>query len=269
MRFFHRWAYYAGSLFRILFNFENGYVLIPTLFRKGARINQVVSLRKSSLQLVTRGAMDIWSVKETFLDSFYTRYSLPIQDGWTIVDIGAGIGDFSIYAAYQHPKTVVYAYEPFPESFALLTKNIALNKLDNILPFQVAIWGQADTLLLDDSSGEPLQVTSKALSPEDEAGAVKVEAQKLSQVLKLNNIEKIDLLKLDCEGAEYEILLNVSAETFTKIERIIMEYHNLDSVQNHQMLAAFLEKMGYHVSCYKNKVHDHIGYLFAERNQNF
>ena len=50
-----------------------------------------------------------------------------LQDGWTIIDIGAGLGDFTAYAAQRSPRGRVLAYEPFPESFALLQQNLKLN----------------------------------------------------------------------------------------------------------------------------------------------
>ena len=59
---------------------------------------------------MVRSAMDVWSVKETFVDQFYTRYGAPVEGGpW----ISAGIGDYSLYAAHGNRSGVIYAYEPF------------------------------------------------------------------------------------------------------------------------------------------------------------
>jgi hypothetical protein len=57
------------------------------------------------------------------------------------------------------------------------------------------------------------------------AGSVEVECVTLSQVFKENNIDYVDFLKMDCEGAEYEILKAMEEETGSKIGRIAMEYH--------------------------------------------
>jgi len=264
MRLLKKLTYYVSSIFRMVFGFKNIFSLIP-FFLNRERVEQTeVVLRKSGIRLVARGAMDIWAIKETFLDAFYIRYGVPIKDGWTVVDIGAGIGDFSIFAAHSNPQTKVYAFEPFPESYHLLDRNIALNGVENVFPFQTGIWSQAGVLHLDNVSGEPLQIISKQMHAAiNEKSAIKVRAMPLSQVFDTYAIEKLDLLKLDCEGAEYEILSGASPEVFNKIERIIMEYHDIDC-HHHDHLVLLLERQGYRVYCHDNFVHDDIGYLYAE-----
>lgn len=265
MRQLRKLIYYGSSVFKMIFGFKNFLSLIP-FFLNQEKVEQTeVVLRNTGVCLVARGAMDIWSIKETFLDAFYTCYGATIRDGWTVMDIGAGIGDFSIYVAHTHPQTKVYSFEPFPESYHLLERNIALNGFENVLPFQVAIWSQAGYLHLDNFSGEPLQIVSKESPPAiNEKGVIKVSALPLSQVFEKHAIEKLDLLKLDCEGAEYKILSGASPEVFNKIERIIMEYHDIDGY-HHSQLVSLLEHQGYRVSCLDNFVHDDIGYLYAER----
>jgi len=92
-----------------------------------------------------------------------------------------------------------------------------------------------------------------------------VPALPLEAVLAAHNLGKVDLLKLDCEGAEYEILIGGSFSVLAKIDRIIMEYHDLDASHNHHRLISFLQDGGYHVSHHKNLVHDNLGYLYAFR----
>ncbi|MDF1519522.1 MAG: FkbM family methyltransferase [Brevefilum sp.] len=264
MRLLRKLSYYASSIFRMAFGFKNFFSLIP-FFLNRERVEQTeVVLRKSGVRLVARGAMDIWAIKETFLDAFYTRYGVAIENGWTVVDIGAGIGDFSIFVAHSNPQTKVYAFEPFPESYHLLERNIVLNGIENVFTYQAAIWNQAGILHLDNVSGEPLQIISKEMHPAiNEKNVIKVRALPLSQVFDAHGIEKLNLLKLDCEGAEYEILSGAFPEVFKKIERIIMEYHDIDG-HHHDHLVSLLERQGYKVHCQDNFVHEDIGYLYAE-----
>jgi FkbM family methyltransferase len=210
--------------------------------------------------------MDIWSVKETFLDAFYTRYGVPIQDGWQVVDIGAGIGDFSIKAAYNNPNTVVYAFEPFPSSYALLLKNIEINGIENLVASPQAVWSHEGSLVLDLSLNEPLKISSfEEGSPSDVSEWINVEATTLMDLIAYHDIDQVDLIKLDCEGAEYEILMSAPHETLARVKRIIMEYHDINDSQNHHRLVVFLESQGFEVTRHRNFVHDEIGYLFARR----
>ena len=58
--------------------------------------------------------MDIWSIKETFIDRFYTKYGCELGKDWTIVDIGAAIGEFSLYAAVKTPARASLPMSPSP-----------------------------------------------------------------------------------------------------------------------------------------------------------
>lgn len=266
MRKLRKWLYYAGSIFRMMGGFRNWPKIFLLFLRPKATGEYQVKLRRNPVSLNVRGAMDVWAVKETFLDEFYTRYGVPVQDGWKVVDIGAGVGDFSIYAAYGRPETKVYAFEPFPGSFILLENNLVQNDMDNVLPFQQAVWGNAGELTLDVSVGEPLQFSSREVFVEQvKPEQVVVSAITLADVLAEQNLDRVDLLKLDCEGAEYEILMKTPLEVLTRVQRIVMEYHNVDSDHTHIQLIRFLESAGYSVSWEQNIVHEDIGYLFAVR----
>jgi FkbM family methyltransferase len=261
-------VYYTYSIFELLFNIKNWPILIPIFLRRPARGNRILKLRTPPVKMGVRGAMDAWSVKETFIDAFYTRVGVPIEDDWTVIDIGAGIGDFSIYAAFGRPNTWVYAFEPFPDSYDYLKKNLALNDVTNVEAFQEAVWSSAGELVLDVSGEEPLQVSSREEEEraiEDTGHAVEVPAVALAAVLARHGLERVDLLKLDCEGAEYEILMSTSGAVLERIHRIVMEYHYIDQDHRRETLVEFLEAAGYRVSWQENFVHDDIGYLYAER----
>jgi FkbM family methyltransferase len=266
MRFLRKWLYYGWSVFEIVFRVRNWPEMLSLLLHRDTLGDMQVRLRQPRITLNIRGAMDLWAVKETFLDAFYTRYGAAVQDGWTVVDIGAGVGDFSILSAYSHPNTKVFAYEPFPDSFQLLEKNLAQNGLKNVTAFQSAVWGEKGTLSLDLSGGEPLQLTSHDAEVQEEQGRmISVQAVTLEDILGGQGIERIDLLKLDCEGAEYAILMDVSKKVLDRIERIVMEVHDLDAERNHHVLFSFLDDSGYRVKWHPNIVHDELGYLYASR----
>jgi FkbM family methyltransferase len=266
MRWLKALAYYGYSLVAMLIWFKNWPSLIPLFLRRSHTGTRKLKLRRPNLEILVRSAMDVWSVKETFVDQFYTRYGVPVQDGWTVVDIGAGIGDYCLYAAERTPAVTVFAFEPYKESYALLTRNLALNGFENVHAFQKAIWSKTGELALDLSTGEPLQISSQ--EPADESRGIEatvVDALTLQDLFLAEKIEKVDLLKMDCEGAEYEILLTAPDEVLQKVERIIMEYHDVDDTRSHPALVRFLKSRGYNVKRHPNYVHKAIGYLFAAR----
>jgi len=266
MRLFKRIGYYFYSLLEMTFHFKNWLTLWPIFLKERQPEPRVVRLRVPPVRIMVRGRMDVWSVKETFLDKFYTRYGFPIDDGWTILDIGAGVGDFCIYAAYGRPNALVYAFEPFAESYQLLIQNLTLNALGNILAFQQALWLESGTLALDLSGGEPLQIISQGIHEVSKInGMQRAEAISLRDLFEEQSIDHVDLMKLDCEGAEYEILLGASSRTLEKIDRLVLETHDFGEGRNYQVLISHLKTEGYRVQRFQNPVHAELGYLSATR----
>jgi hypothetical protein len=72
-------------------------------------------------------------------------------------------------------------------------------------------------------------------------------------------------MKLDCEGAEYEILFKAPDAMLARIDRIVMEYHDNATEYTHRDMARFLEGKGYQIAVFPNVVHPYLGYLSAKR----
>jgi FkbM family methyltransferase len=264
MRFLRKYFYYLYSIVELLTGFENPGVIFRIFTKKNSATHPAVHLRRSGFSFRVRGAMDVWSIKETFLDRFYERYGFTIQPGWTVIDVGAGLGDFTLFAA-RTSGTRVLAFEPFPESFGLLTENMALNRADNVMVFPEAVGSTEGSLLLDLTGGEPLQFQSRAAPVTHPESQISVKSRPLQEIINRQDIENCDLLKLDCEGAEYDILMKSPHEALNKIRRIVMEYHDHVTEFSHKDLADFLIEQGFKVQFFTNPVHDDLGYLRAER----
>jgi FkbM family methyltransferase len=260
-----KYAYYAFSLYELLTGFEDPAQTLALFTRRGQSNIKIIRLRKSGLQFKVRSAMDVWSIKETFLDRFYERCGFAVQPGWTVVDIGAGLGEYTLFAA-QAPRTRVFGFEPFPTSFELLRANAALNKLENIQAFDEAIGAHTGTLTLDLSSGDPLQFQSTA-SDATRAESITVRSSSLADAFDRLTLATCDLLKLDCEGAEYDILFNAPPNVLKRVRRIVMEYHDNATPQTHLDLERYLTQHGFRVEVFPNPVHAYLGYLRAEQIQ--
>jgi len=260
-----RYAYYISSIFTLLTGFRNPIKIIGIFLGANVDKDTIVQLRGSELKFKVRGKMDVWSLKETLLDRFYERLGFAVQDGWTIVDIGGGIGDYTIFAAHGHNLARVTAFEPFPESYRLLQENLVLNQIRNVQLSAQAIGSREGRLQFAAGQVDPLSRQTTLASAESAGESLSVDAIRLESVLALPNIGRIDLLKLDCEGAEYDILLNSPAAVLEKIDRIVMEYHDGVTPFNHLDLANYLTEHGYQVESWENYAHAYIGYLRAIR----
>lgn len=263
-----RWWYYLTSIPTLLLGIANWPALAAWLIRPAsARGHGRVALR-GGLRFEARSLMDVWVIKETCLDRGYEAASLPIEDGWTIVDIGAGLGDFTVDAARKSPGGVVYAYEPFPGSFSLLKENLALNGIANARPYNLAISGQSGTLTLYASPSAAVMHRAAAYGGQEAAAeTVQVPAIPLDQVFADLGIDCCDFMKIDTEGAEYEILMNAGPATLSKIRHICLEYHDGVTNYSHSDLARFLEEQGFEVTLHQNPAHGYLGLLHAANRQ--
>jgi FkbM family methyltransferase len=266
----NKYIYYLSSIFTLLTGVKNWPLVVRVFLKAAPPSPYPIELRKSGLTLKARGVMDIWSIKETFLDRFYERFGVPIQDGWTIVDVGGGIGDYTLFAASAAPHGRVFAFEPFPGSFALLQENLAANHAANVQAFPEAIWAQAGALKIDSTLGEPGQFVSRTVdddgrSPTAGEQSTQVPSISMADAFARLEIPRCDLMKIDCEGAEYPILFNTPDEVLGRVERIVMEYHDSITRYTHGDMQAFLDSKGFAVRAVQNFVHPDLGYLYAWR----
>lgn len=257
-----RWWYYLSSIPTLLLGVKNWPRMVATFLGLPRSTPLVVELR-NGYRFKVRTRMDVWIIKEICLDHQYEQASVDIQDGWTVLDIGAGLGDFAVQVAKSRPNSTIYAYEPFPESFALLQENLRLNGIQNVQAFPTAISAQAGLV--------PFHVTAEAVAhttvgPESAPGhTIQVPAITLDRALAELHVSQCDYLKMDCEGAEYDILLNSSPRTLQQIQHLCLEYH--DNVPNvsHNDLVRLLMERGFEVRVTPCPAWRHLGLLYARR----
>lgn len=235
----------------------------PALFRlRNHRGVSIILTLRDGTRCAVRSLLDAWVVKETSLDRNYERHGVTIEDGWNMVDIGAGLGDFAIFAARRSPHGRVFAYEPAPESLALLEQNLKLNGIRNVEVHPSAISGKRGTMILDVSGGQPVQyrtVTGVRMAE----GQIAVQSVTLSEALAMLPGGVCDFLKMDCEGAEFGILLNLDADTLARIRRICLEYHEWVAPYSHKDLVRLFEDRGWHVRVDPSRVRRELGFLYA------
>jgi FkbM family methyltransferase len=225
----------------------------------------LLELRNGLKFYTNNNILDVIAVMENFESENNHDYfkMANISSKPTIIDIGAHIGAFSIYAATKYPDAKIFCYEPDPHNYEKLIKNIKANNIDNIIPFNQAV-GKVNgkTILYSDINGNFGTVGSTLVSKGPRS--LEIECITLENILKSNHIDECDFLKMDCEGGEYDILLNSNKQIFKFIKMIVLEYH---VIPNHQVdeLEKFLEEQDYKVSRIQNKRNSKYGFIYASR----
>lgn len=191
------------------------------------------------------GTTDIDALHEIWVHNFYTPKSFEIHKDDLVIDVGAHIGVFSVFASHFARKGNIYAFEPILENYIMLKENIAINRIQNINPINMAISdksGEKEMYLNDFNTG-----AHSFSGRSNKSRMAIVQAISLEDFVKQNHIEQIDFLKMDCEGAEYEILYNCPDRIFRMIKKISMEHHHFGDNMNVFALARFLKEKGLRV----------------------
>ncbi len=203
---------------------------------------------------------EVWGL-EVYQDEYFTICPTDV-----VIDIGAHIGAFSVWAATQATSGHVYAFEPDDENYRLLEENKKLNGLANLHTFNVAVSA---------SNGEAVLFTSEYHNMTHsifKTGAQhknSVRTISLPDILQANGIDRVNYLKIDAEGAEYPILLKTPSSVLRQIDKIYIEYHDdLDHGHNYKDLISHLIDNGFEIALRASAFHRFVlklGLLRARR----
>jgi FkbM family methyltransferase len=180
-------------------------------------IGMCVDGYKSSITLRPHDG-DLAILHEIFVRGAYAIPDelLPPGSVRTVVDAGSNIGVASIYLAGRYRNARVLSIEPNPENFSLLQRNICHDK--RIIPIQACLTAKADQDVYITNEGRGSHFFMNT-----EGNGVRVRGMSISQLCEEHDVEQIDLLKMDVEGAEQEIFADASF--LSKVRVVAAELH--------------------------------------------
>ncbi len=190
------------------------------------------------------------------------HYPVNVSDH-LIVDVGANIGVFTLYAARQAPRARIIAIEPFPETCDRLRNHVEENHLtDRVTVLDCAIapergWGE-----MDSAEGIPsvyrrvhsectatLNARHRGIAALDQLPGVPVQKGTLADIVELTDGGAVDLMKMNIHGNEYAVLMNTPTNVLVHFRRIEVQYHELPAAANMGKTQLFsnLGKSGFHL----------------------
>ena len=184
----------------------------------------VTAALKTGLTFRIRSPMDLWIVMEVVVARDYERY-VAVAQGDMVIDIGAGIGDFTISVASRANRVI--AVEPDPGRLVLLRENLLANDVKNVIVLPLA-------------------------------------AKNLHDLLTSQGISRCDFLKIDCEGCEYGLLNEGGLDAIDAVAAEVHRFvdHQNDEFEK---LYSTLEESGFEVHYVPNPVHSETGLIYARR----
>ena len=191
---------------------------------------------------------DALVIREIFSENVYRVAQADIEGG-TVIDIGANIGAFSVLALVRGAQRVI-AVEPEPDNAMVLGANIS--PYPSITHRSVAIWSEAGTLQLAPAHGG---------TRVDLTGALAVLSLPLAALFTDEAIEECAVLKMDIEGAEYEVMRVTPSALLAKVRYITMEFHNTDA----ETFGALVAKLTQTHAVQTLGSYERGGYIYARR----
>lgn len=210
------------------------------------RVVKPIELAKN--RLLQRTTIEVYGSRFRPLDSESVFVLSPEFEGWmwkhlrfmegnVFIDIGAHIGKYTVQIAKVVGEGgLVVAVEPHPENYKALVENIRLNGLRNVISVNAAAWCGEDNLRLfiGDKCGHHSLVRSFG------RGFIKVRARALDGILRELKVEKADWVKIDVEGAEFEVLKG-SLNTLRKHRPTVI----IEITKNQSEIEELVSELGY------------------------
>jgi amino acid adenylation domain-containing protein/FkbM family methyltransferase len=220
---------------------------------------------------------------EIFEEKIYLRHGIKLPDEACVFDVGANIGLFSLQVAEQCRTARIYAFEPLPPLFETLRLNLELYAPNaKALPLGLSDreryeWFDfyaRNTMMSGQASyadaADDLRVMERYLRNQEQLGQIesgllveeaedllagrfdserhRCRLRRLSDLIREERVERIDLLKIDVQRAELDVLRGINAEDWKKIKQVVMEVHDRKGAESEgrvRRLIALLEDRGF------------------------
>ena len=172
------------------------------------------------------GSLTAGNLRDCWKDNAYRVSPEQINETGIVLDIGASFAPFSFFVCSLDPNVKVFAFEPNPESYGCLVKNVVDNNMqDRIFPVNRAICAVREyKYMLSNLTGSNI-----LRQPPDTHqyfnGVFGVDAITLSDIFTEYELDKVDLMKVDIEAGEYEVFRTTPLEVFERIKHIAVELH--------------------------------------------
>ncbi len=141
-----------------------------------------------------------------------------------VIDIGGHVGTFSCRLTQLHPRATVQAFEPSPTTAGFLRRNVAANGVaDRVTVYEKALAATTGYAVFDDNGAGSGLNGLQALG-HTTGTATKVETLAFDDAIALDTAP-VDVVKIDCEGGEYDLVLGSAPQSWANVQRVVIEYH--------------------------------------------
>lgn len=237
-----------GNLFK---HFENpwSYIGFKLGFKKADPL-QFTLKDGIHIRVPVRRKNDFKSI--TMDDSYlkcFRKEAFAHRQHMTVLDVGANLGFFSLYAKSKFPQARIYAFEPLDINYDYLMKNVEANPgiAEQVTCIKAALCSQTGTVTLTESRHDDFPTGASILNSDPDGVEFSASAIGMADFYSQYGVNEVTLMKMDCEGGEFDILYNSDPQLVQKIQNITMEAHQMDTPNGSRAaLCEFLNQRGFH-----------------------
>lgn len=227
---------------------------------KTKKLNKIIL--RSGVSFIGDSSSQLFPIcEEIFFNRVYQKEMVRVERGDTVVDIGANVGIFAVHA-FKMGAVKLLLYEPFPNNVKLIKRNLRLNKIFSAQVFEKGVSDKrmVSKLYVGDVDSGNLFFDHNITGPLKKF--IKVKTITFHDIFTQNKLEKIDFVKMDCEGSEGAIFSSTPQDTLQKIHKIALEFHDNVSLLSHQQIIKKLKLAGFKTWLVWDKVSP-FGYIYA------
>jgi FkbM family methyltransferase len=215
-----------------------------------------LKMRNGIVYFIKTNDSDVRILDEIWNREVYDRLMYYVKPSSVVIDIGAQVGIVTVKIAHKIKNGKVYSFEPLPKNRSVLEKNIEINNLKNrVIVNPHAVAAQKGSLTF---YSKPHDSGGGSLHPQENADKITVQTMSLSDIFETYKIDHCDFLKMDCEGAEIEIVENTPNAIFEKITSMTIEWHGDHHQVSIDEFRKKIEEQGF-----KTDFHKETGTVFA------
>ncbi len=201
---------------------------------------------------------------ETVVKQEYFQNGLSIEGARCVIDIGANIGIFTMLAKLKAPEATVYAFEPIPDTFRILERNVHLLGCLDVHLFNAAVGSEdrveqsftffpnmpGNSTALPDLKDEQIRMMAQIFGKEVadllmQSETRTAQVRTLSSFIREQGITNVDFLKIDVEGAEISVLAGIEDAHWPIFKQVAIETHNK---QLREQVSEILAQHGFEAS---------------------
>jgi FkbM family methyltransferase len=254
-----------GDLLRIRKAFRNWYAVAPAAF-----LWKQLDLPARDIELDTRGGTTLVAPLMHSVGAVYAAFEVFAMSAYdcdwllerypVIVDIGGNVGAFILWMAERHTGVSGVCFEPDPAAFKYLRSNLERNGVRSVEVRAAAVSDVAGAAwLFRGSPGDALSSLQNVVNARDR---VRVPVLAFGDVMREIGV-RVSLVKIDCQGTEYDIILKSPPESWQNVERVVVEFHPM-AAAGPELLVQRLTQLGFELVKTSGRI-SHEGTLWFAR----